>query len=134
MEPDTGLRAVRWCVLDRGVARVSRYRAEIREKAAQQPDHRKVTRCLGRQAPARPHPVEIPIEIQLQQIGGIIAGALRRPGPRAAKAQLPKIEIIDERRDEPYRVVGCHIIIDRRRKQQRLVPGMSLNVTHARSY
>jgi hypothetical protein len=49
------------------------------------------------------------------------------------EAGCAQIEFIDERVDEPNRAVRRHIIVDRRRQQQRLVACMTFNVRHRHS-
>jgi hypothetical protein len=48
---------------------------EVRLEVAQQPDYLDVAMSLGFQPPARPHSVQVAIDIELQQIGWSITWA-----------------------------------------------------------
>jgi hypothetical protein len=51
---------------------------EVGLQAPEQPDHLDVAVALHLQPTARPHPVQIAVDVELQQIGWRIAGAARR--------------------------------------------------------
>ena len=51
---------------------------EVRIQGPHQPDDFNVAMAFHFQPPARPHPVQIAVDVELQQIGWRIAGAARR--------------------------------------------------------
>jgi hypothetical protein len=102
----------------------------VRPQPAQQPDQLEVPRRLRFQSPARPHPAEIAVKVQLEHVPRIVAGPPRRLWLRTLKAGLAQIKVIDERVDEPNRIVRRHIILDRCRQQQRLLARMTLDICH----
>ena len=100
----------------------------------QQPDHLDVAVAFGLQPPARPHPVEIAVDVELQQIARRIAGPARHLRLDAREPRRREIEPIDEGVDEAHRIVGADIIVDRLRQKQQLRTFESGNVRHARFY
>ena len=106
---------------------------EVRPQPAQQPDHLQVAYRFRLQATARPHAVEIAVQVQLQHIARIIARSPRRLRPRPQETCIAQIKIVDEGIDEAHRVVRRYVILNRCRKQQRLVARVTLDIRHARS-
>ena len=84
------------------------------------------------QSPARPHPVQIAVDVELQQVARRIARTPRRLrfDPREPRAR--KVQPVDEGVDESNRIVGVDVIVHRLRQQQKLVALESGNVSHAR--
>ena len=85
---------------------------EVRPQAAQQPDHLQVAVGLRLQPTAGPHPVQIPVDVQLQQVGGIVPRApclfrLRsfEPGPSQVETVRAGEKLGQERRESggPWR-------------------------------
>ena len=72
------------------------------------------------QSPARPDAVQVSVDIELEQIAGIIAWTPRRLGSHTLEACRLQIEIIDEGIDKPDHIVRPDIIIDAGRKQEHL--------------
>jgi len=97
-----------------------------------QPDHLDVAMALHLQPPARPHPVQIAVDVELQQIGWRIAGAARRLRRDAREPRRREVELVNKGVDEPHRIVGADIIVHRLRQQQNLRTFESGNVRHAR--
>jgi hypothetical protein len=56
----------------------------------------------------------------------------RRLGFDTQKARRRQIKPINESIDEPYGIVGPHIVVNRLRQQQKLVTFESGDVSHAR--
>ena len=114
------------------VAAEVRDRLEVGLEAAQQPDDLDIAPRFPLQPPARSNPVQIAVDVELQQIAGRIAWPPRRLrfDPREPRAR--KIQPIDEGVDEPNRIVGLDVIVNRLRQQQKLVPSESGDVSHAR--
>ena len=92
-------------------------RLEIRLEAPQQPDDLDIALGFPLQPPARSDPVQIAVDVKLQKVAGRIARPPRRLrfDPREPGAR--KIEPIDERVDEPNRIVRPDVIVDRLRQQ-----------------
>src|ERR1044071_10100073 len=79
---------------------------EVGRELAQQPDDFQVALALALQRARRADAMEIAIEIEPQQIAGMIG---RRPGVREdglGKAERKKIERGDEGIEETHRVIG----------------------------
>ena len=94
----------------------------------EQPDHLDVAVAFGLKPTARPHPVEIAVDVELQQIGWRIAGAARRLRRDAFEPRRREIEPVDKGVDEPNGIVGDDIIVDRLWQQQKLRTFESGNV------
>jgi hypothetical protein len=103
---------------------------EVWLEAAQQPDDLDVAATLALQPPARSNPVQIAVDVELQQIARRIARPPRRFDPREPGAR--KIQPINEGVDEPDRIVDLDVIVNRLRQQQKLVPSESGDVSHTR--
>ena len=89
---------------------------EVRTQAAQQPDHLQVAVGLRLQPTAGPHPVQIPVDVQLQQVGGIVPRAPCLFRLRAFEPGPSQVETVDESVDEPHWVVGIHLVVYRVRQ------------------
>ena len=74
----------------------------------------------------------LPIYVELQQIAGRIAWPPRRLRFDPREPGASKIQPINEGVDEPNRIVGLDVIVNRLRQQQKLVPFESGDVGHAR--
>ena len=86
---------------------------EIRLEVPQQPDSFDIAVRLGFQAPARPEPVQVAIDVKLEQIGTIVARPPRRLRLHPNEPGRAKIEPVDKGLDEPDRIIPPHIIINR---------------------
>ena len=69
--------------------------------------------ALRFQPAARPHAVEITVDVKLEQIARRIARPARRLRLNPPEARLDEIEPIDEGIDEADGVVGADVIIHR---------------------
>jgi hypothetical protein len=105
---------------------------EVRLQASQQPDD--FGCCDGIPSPAGGlnAPVQIAIDVELQEIGWRIAGAAYRLRLDTHKPRRREVEFINEGVDEPHRIVGVDIIVHRLRQQQKLRTFESGNMSHAR--
>ena len=104
---------------------------EVRLQASEQPDHLDVAVALLLQPTARPHPVQIAIDVEFQQIGRRIAGTAHRLRLCSDESRRRKVKLIDKGVNEPHRVVHADVIVDRLRQQQKLRTFESGNVRHA---
>jgi len=78
----------------------------------QQPDHLDVAVCLGFQPAARAYPVQVTVDVELEQISGRIARPARRLCFDPDEPGGCKVQPVHERVDEPHRVVGADIVVD----------------------
>src|SRR5277367_2014647 len=104
---------------------------EVGPQSAQQPDHFEIAGGLSFKPAAGSHPIDVAINVELEQVGRIVswtAGVFRlNPG----KACLIEVQIIDERVDEADRIVAMNVVIDPRRQKLGLVAITAFNVVHA---
>ena len=107
---------------------------EVRLQASEQPDHLDVAVALHLQPTARPHPVQIAVDVELQQIGRGVAGAARRLRLDPDEPRRPKVQLIDKGVDESHRIVRADIVVHRLRQQQHLRAMVTRNVRHAGVY
>ena len=105
---------------------------EVRLQRPQQPDDLDVAMAFGFQPAARPHAVEIAVDVKLEQIARRIAGPARRLRLNPREARLDEIEAIDEGVDEADRVVRADVIVHRFGQKKELVAFEAGNVRHAR--
>jgi hypothetical protein len=92
----------------------------VRPEPLEEPDHFQIALCLALQAPARLDAVQVAVDVELQQLRGIIArssGHLRH-GP--IKTQFSQVERIDEGIDSSDRVALVDPIIEAIGQQCRL--------------
>jgi hypothetical protein len=87
-------------------------RLEVRLQVAQQPNHLDIAVGLGLQPTARPHPVQVAVNVELQQIGGRIARAACHLRLDMDKRRCRKIQPIDKSIDEAHRIVRADIIVN----------------------
>ena len=110
------------------VASKVRDRLEVGLEAAQQPDDPDIALSSLLQPPARSNPVQIAVDVELQEIAGRIAlPTARRLRLDPREPGVRKIEPVNEGVDEPHRILGLDVIVNRLRQQQKLVPSESGN-------
>jgi len=107
-----------------------RDRLEVRPKLAHQPHQFHIPPTFPFKHPARSYPVQIPINIKLQQISRIIRRAARLFGRRLLKPQLFQLKSIHIDIDEPNCVILPDLLIKRLGKQNPLLAAFSFNVAH----
>ena len=92
-------------------------RLENEAALAHQPDDLDIALGFPLQPPARSDSVQIAVDVKLQKVAGRIARPPRslRFDPREPGAR--KIEPIDERVDEPNRIVRPDVVVDGLRQQ-----------------
>src|SRR3954451_20778602 len=81
----------------------------------EQPDHLDIAVGLGFQAAARASTVQIAVDVELQQVRRSITRTARRLRNRADKPKRREVQSVDKRLDEPHRVVGRDVIVNRLR-------------------
>src|SRR5580658_10052831 len=90
--------------------------------------------AFGFQAAARPNPVEIAVDVELQQVARSVPGSARRLRLDPTETRLDEIDPIDEGVDEPDGIIGADIVVDRFGQKKELRAFESGNVRHARFY
>src|SRR5579872_6800520 len=103
---------------------------ERRRQAIEQPHHLNVAPRFRLQPPARPHPVQVAINIQLQKI----PRRVRRPPhlfrSNLGKSQSLQIEPVYKGINHPHRIVTPNHLVQNLRKKRRLVPRLPRDVRH----
>ena len=89
---------------------------------------------LGFKASTGPDAVEVPVDVELEQIGRIVARAARRLRAHAGEPGDLEIELIDEGFDEADGIVRTDVVIDHLGQQQLLGAIRAGNVRHGGSY
>src|SRR5438046_5633412 len=87
------------------------YGLEVRHQAAGQPNQLDVALALPLQAPARLHPIEVSVDVNLQQRRRMIGRPSCRLRLNTAKTQPGQIKLIDKNIDRPDRIVLGQIVI-----------------------
>ena len=75
---------------------------------------------FGFQTATRPHPVQVTVDVKLQQIRGHVAGTAGLLGLDTHKPGRGKIEPVDEGLDEAHRVFGADVVIQGFGEKQQL--------------
>jgi hypothetical protein len=83
------------------------------------------------QPPARTHPVQVAVEVEPQQIAGIIGRPARLRQRGVAEAEFLQREFLDKGVDETHRVLGRDVVVEDFGKEQALLARGSSNVVHA---
>src|SRR3982074_100650 len=100
------------------------YRLEIRHQAAGEPNQLDVALAFPLQAPARLHPIEVSIDVNLQQRRWMVGWPSCRLWLDAAKTEFGQIKLIDKDIDRPDRIVLAQIVIQPLGKQSALTAVM----------
>src|SRR5438477_1115502 len=96
------------------------YCLEVRHQAAGQPNQLDIALALPLQAPAGLHPIEISVDVNLQQRRRMIGRPSCRSRLNAPKAQLAQIKLIDKDVDRPDWIALAQIVIQPLGKQRAL--------------
>ena len=102
-------------------------RLVIGHKSARKPHHLDVVPSLTLQPPARLNPVEIAVNIELQQHRRMIRRPASRLGSNPVKSQLAQIEFLDKNIDHPNRIVLADPVFQAFREQCALSAIRALN-------
>src|SRR5438067_2231711 len=87
------------------------YRLEIRHQAAGQPHQLDITLALPLQAPARLHPIEVSVDVNLQQRRRMVGRPSCCRWLDATKAEPCQIKLIDKDIDRPDRIILTQIVV-----------------------
>jgi hypothetical protein len=79
-----------------------------------------VALAFSLQAPAQLHPVEVAVDVNLQQRRRMVGRPSCHLWLKAAKAELGQVKLIDQHIDRPDRIVLAQIVIQPLRKQSAL--------------
>src|SRR5271155_84368 len=104
-----------------------RDRLEVRHQAPGQPHQFDVALRLALQPAARLDPVQIAVEIDLQERCWMIGGPAGQLRDHPLKPQLPQIQLVDQDVNHPHRIVLADIIVKILREQNTLSPILTLD-------
>src|SRR5262249_55050193 len=107
-----------------------RNRLVVGAELFQQPHQVDIPMGFLLQTTARTQAVEIAVNIQLQEIAGIVRRASGRGSCDTVKAQSCKIEFVDKGINEADGVLFCNIVIEALRKEDLLMTVHALDMTH----
>jgi len=103
---------------------------EIGYEVPEQPHHLHVAVGLALKHPAGAHPIEVAVEVELEQIGGMVRWASRFMERGMPKAELMQIEGIHIGVDEANRILLGDVVIKRFGKEGQLIAAEAPNVVH----
>ena len=95
-------------------------RLVVGHETAQEPEKLQIASGFALEPPARLHPVEIAVDVELQENRGVEAWPPRGGGLDAAKPESAEVERIDEGVDRANRVTLINPIIKTLRQECRL--------------
>jgi hypothetical protein len=104
---------------------------EVGSQATQQPDHLQIACGLRLEPPAGAHPIDVSINVELQQIGRIVARSTRVFRLNAPETGFLQVTLINERLNETHGIFSTDVIINCSRQKQSLVAVSALNMLHA---
>ncbi|OTP74317.1 hypothetical protein PAMC26577_15960 [Caballeronia sordidicola] len=87
------------------------YGFEVRSQSAREPHQLNIALAFALKTPARLNPVQIAIDIDLQQLARMIGRATCSRLLCFIEAQLCKVKLLYKRLDNPDRVVLCDEVI-----------------------
>jgi len=108
-------------------------RLEVRCQTPGEPDQLEVALRLGLQAAAGLHPVEIAVDVDLEQGRRAVSGSARGSRIGAFEAQLPQIKLIDEDIDDADRAVLVDPVVQSLREENALRSILAFDVSPHRS-
>ena len=77
---------------------------EVGSQATQQPHHFQIARGLRLEPPAGAHPIDVSINVELQQIGRIVARPARVLRLNAPETRCLQVTLINEHLNETHRI------------------------------
>src|SRR5512132_1373827 len=86
---------------------------------------------LRLEPPAGAHPIDVSINVELQQIGGIVARSARVFRLNAPETRFLQVTLINERLNEAHRIFSTDVIINCYWQKQSLVTVAALHMLHA---
>ena len=99
---------------------------EVGSQATQQPDHFQIARGLRLEPSAGAHPIDVSINVELKQIGRIVARSARIFRLNAPETRFLQVTLINERLNEAHRIFSTDVIINCYRQKQSLVTVVAL--------
>jgi hypothetical protein len=99
----------------------------IGHQTAAQPHDLDIAAGLALKPPARLHPVEVAVNVELQKDRGVIGRTARRLRIDAAEPQRAQIETFDKGLDHPDRIVLGDKVLKSFRKKRDLAPIQTLD-------
>ncbi len=88
----------------------------IRRQAGRQPHHLDIATRLTLKPPARLDPVEVAVDVELEQHRRMIPRPARRLGLCAIETETAQIKLVDKDIDHPNRIVFVDPVLEIRRK------------------
>ena len=104
---------------------------EVGSQATQQPYHFQIAGGLRLEPPAGAHPIDVSINVELKQIGRIVARSARVFRLNAPETGCLQVTLINERLNEAHRIFSTDVIINCYRQKQSLVTVAALYMLHA---
>ena len=104
-------------------------RLEVGHQPPGQPHQLDIALRFALQPPARLNPVQITVEINLQQRHRMVRGTAGRFWDNAGKAQHRQIQFVNEGIDDADRVIFPDVVVQAVRQQDELAPVLALNKT-----
>jgi len=100
---------------------------EVRRQAAREPHHLQNAPALALESMARLNPVEVAVDIDLEQHRRVVRRPVRLRGLDALEAELRQIQLVDECIDDPHRVVLGDEVVQWLWQPRDLVPILSFD-------
>jgi hypothetical protein len=98
----------------------ARYRLEVGSQTLCQPHQFDVALRFSFEPPARLDPIEIAVNVELQEHGGMVSGPARFRSLDTFEAKAGQVQLFDENVDHTYRVVLCYVIVQELGQQRTL--------------
>jgi hypothetical protein len=77
-----------------------------------QPDQFEIPSCLALEAATRLNPIQVPIDVKLEQGRWMICRSTNQGGPSSREAKARQVKVIDEHVNHPYRVLCIYVIVE----------------------
>ena len=103
----------------------------VGSQATQQPDHFQIAGGLRLEPPAGAHPIDVSINVELEQIRRIVARSARVFRLNAPEPGCLQVTLINERLNEAHRIFSTDVIINCYWQKQSLVTVAALYMLHA---
>jgi hypothetical protein len=87
-------------------------RLEVWRQTSRQPHQLDVALTFTLETPARRHPVQIPINVDLEHHAWVVGRAARDCGRATVETKFRKVQFVDESIDDPDRIVLSDVVID----------------------
>ena len=89
---------------------------------------------LGLETSTGPNTVQISVDVEFQQVCGVIAGPPCRLGTNSCEPSFVEIQSVSEGVNKPDRVLRMHIVVDTSGQPLALIAFAAFDVGHAVDY